>query len=257
MRRIAGAVLPQTALLTGLLFYFGWVRTRETYAYFGVDVELLDFSTSDYLLRSVNSAFPPLMAIGLLTVVLAALHDRRTTVVAPAALAIGAASVAIGLTGIAVGGFGHSLGIALPICLTAGFSLIAYGDRTAPRLRTGVLLGLALLGLFWSVSLYAIEIGRSRAEALHRRLHSEIQAVLFSERRLSIEGRGVQHATQPSDSRYRHRYSGLLLLAEAQDRYFLLPVDWVKGDSVFLIPESDDIRLDFQTAPSRSARRSG
>ena len=77
-------------------------------------------------------------------------------------------------------------------------------------------------------------------------------------RRLSLEGRGVQHTTQPSDSRYRHRYSGLLLLAEAQDRYFLLPVDWVKGDSVFLIPESDDIRLDFQTpASSRSSRRSG
>jgi hypothetical protein len=266
--RIAGVVLSQTALLTALLFYFGWARSRETYAYFGVDVELLDFSTSDYLLRSVNSAFRPLMVLGLLTALLAVVHGRvssgrRRAIVPRAALGAGVLSVAIGLAGIAVRDFGRGIGLALPISLAAGFSLMAYADlmwwraarqrAPAAQLRTGVLLGLALLGLFWSVSLYAVEIGRDRAETLHRQLRAEIQAVVFSERRLSVSGRGVQHTTQPRDSRFRHRYSGLLLLAEARGRYFLLPVGWVQGDSVFLIPEADDIRLDFQVPGERTA----
>src|SRR5215471_6472571 len=54
----------QTVVLTAVLFYFGWARARASYAYFGVDVSVLNFSVSDYVLRSVNSVFPILMAIG-------------------------------------------------------------------------------------------------------------------------------------------------------------------------------------------------
>jgi len=67
--RLATIVASQTALLTAVLFYFGWARTSTTFAYFGVDVSLLGFSTSDYLLRSVNSAFRPLLFVGLAGVV--------------------------------------------------------------------------------------------------------------------------------------------------------------------------------------------
>jgi hypothetical protein len=267
--RVAGLLLSQTAVLTALLFYFGWVRSRETYGYFGVDVELLGFSASDYVLRSVNSAFRPLMVLGLLGVAVTVAHGRVSEtggqrMMPPIVLAVGALSVAVGLAGIAVGNLGGQLGIALPISLTAGFLLIAYADllwcrmrgarpwaarAPAAHVRTFLLLGLAILGLFWSVSLYAVEVGRERAESLHRQLRSRTRAVVFSKDRLSLAGRGVQLVEQPPGSRYRHRYSGLYLLAQAQGRYFLLPIGWSKGrDSVLMIPDTDDIRLEFTTS---------
>jgi hypothetical protein len=269
--RAAGIVLSQTALLTALLFYFGWARSRETYGYFGVDVELLGFSASDYLLRSVNSAFRPLIVLGLAAVVFTVVHGRvsgghRKKNLAPILLAIGGLAVAVGIAGIAVSDFGRELGVGLPVSVAAGFSLIAYADlewwrvrggssrRRTPdaQLRTFFLLGLAVLGVFWAVSLYALEVGRERAETLHRDLRSRTQVVVYSEQRLSLAGPGVQRIEQPPGSRYRHRYSGLRLLAETDDHYFLLPAGWEKGrDSAMVIPGSDDIRLDFHAAAAR------
>lgn len=266
--RIAGLVLSQTAVLTALLFYFGWARSRETYGYFGVDVELLGFSASDYVIRSVNSAFRPLMALGLMAVACTLAHRRvvggvRRRMIAPLLLAAGLLSVAVGLAGIAVTDLGRRLEIALPISLTAGFCLIAYADfmwgrlrgarRSQPRapelqLRTFLLLGLAALGLFWAVSLYARDVGRDFAERVHRQLRSQV--VVFSKDRLALAGPGVQSVKQPPGGRYRHRYSGLHLLARAKDRFFLLPVGWTKGrDSAFVIPDTDDIRLELTAAP--------
>jgi hypothetical protein len=251
--RVAGIVLSQTALLTALLFYFGWARSRETYGYFGVDVELLGFSASDYLLRSVNSAFRPLMVIGIVAVVLTLLHGRAPRRLAPVLLAIGALAVAVGLTGFAVADVARVLGIGLPVCLAAGFFLLAYADlereadrSPAAQLRTFLLLGLAVLGVFWSVSLYALEVGRERAEFLHRHLRTRTHVVVYSEQRLSLAGPGVQRVVQPPGSRYRHRYSGLRLLAESEGHFILLPEGWVKGrDAAMTIPDSEDIRLDF------------
>src|SRR3954454_17851304 len=76
MWRLATGVFGQTALLTALLVFFGWARTQATFAYFGVDLGLLDFSTTDYVLRSVNSAYDPLLLIGLVFLTAALLHER-------------------------------------------------------------------------------------------------------------------------------------------------------------------------------------
>jgi len=270
--RLAGLVLSQTAALTALLFYFGWARSRELYSYFGVDVELLDFSAADYLLRSVNSAFWPLLLLGVLAVgftvghslVLAGSRSRRMP---PIFLAAGVLLVAVGLAGIALADFERRVVIALTTSLTVGFLLIAYADTTwwrrrpassarsrtlEAQLRTFLLLGLAVLGLFWSVSLYALVVGRERAETIHQQLRSRTEMVVFSKDRLSLNGSGLQEIPQPAGSRYRHRYSGLYLLAESRGRYFVLPVGWVKGeDTAMVIPETDDIRIDFQAPSAR------
>ena len=46
LTQVTGGLLAglasQVAILTAILVYFGWVRARATYGYFGVDVSTLD-----------------------------------------------------------------------------------------------------------------------------------------------------------------------------------------------------------------------
>lgn len=274
--RAAGIVISQTAVLTAVLFYFGWARTTATFDYFGVDVSLLGFSTSDYLLRSVNSAFRPLLLAGVVAIVATGVHQwlaaasergggrsRRWMRQAPVvALALGVVLVAIALSGIAFTDFGLELGLWLPLSLGAGVALLAFGEHGWPRFRGGtahaathparqlrvfVFIGLALMALFWTVSLYAGQLGGQRALELTRALPSATEVVIYAEDRLSLAGPGVQVAELPvADSKYRYRYSGLRLLVRGQERYVLLPVGWFPGrGSAYVLRDEDDIRLEF------------
>lgn len=49
---VAGVVAP-TTVITGLCYYFGFVSARAYFGYFGVDTESFEYSTADYVLRSV------------------------------------------------------------------------------------------------------------------------------------------------------------------------------------------------------------
>jgi hypothetical protein len=55
--KVLGAVGGQITLLTALLFYFGWARTAAEAQYLGFDASALQLSTSDYVLRSVDTLF--------------------------------------------------------------------------------------------------------------------------------------------------------------------------------------------------------
>jgi hypothetical protein len=60
---LVALVVAPTTLLVALAFYFGWRLTQSRAAYFGIDYSTLGFSTEDYLLRSTDALFVPLMAI--------------------------------------------------------------------------------------------------------------------------------------------------------------------------------------------------
>ena len=64
------------ALATALLFYFGWVRSEEQARAFGADASVFAMSTQDYVLRSVNVLFFPLILMFLIVLLLLRL-DRR------------------------------------------------------------------------------------------------------------------------------------------------------------------------------------
>ena len=64
------------ALATALLFYFGWVRSEEQARAFGADASVFAMSTQDYVLRSVNVLFFPLILMFLVGLLLLRL-DRR------------------------------------------------------------------------------------------------------------------------------------------------------------------------------------
>ncbi|MET0168566.1 MAG: hypothetical protein ABW318_26675, partial [Vicinamibacterales bacterium] len=56
------------ALITALMFYFGWVRTQVQARELGYDVAVLQLSTPEYLLKSVNVFFPVAAATLLLMI---------------------------------------------------------------------------------------------------------------------------------------------------------------------------------------------
>jgi hypothetical protein len=71
---IIGTITSQVALVTALFYYFGWVYIHSFYAYFGIDTNLLGYSTADYVLRSLNVAFLAFMYLAFAALTLFAFH---------------------------------------------------------------------------------------------------------------------------------------------------------------------------------------
>ncbi|MEU1998703.1 hypothetical protein ABZ511_30055 [Nocardia gamkensis] len=289
-RAMAFAVATSEATLTlAVLYYVGSVYTRSWYGHFGIDARLLDFSVSDYVIKSLDGAFFPVVLALLIAAAVFALRQvplvtvRRTRRPRRALRLWVRAVTVVGVllcTGVAAGlvlrkQLPSWMSLGLPLMLITGVALIWYaqelsttyhrllyrrpGDspprRSVPLLVT--LLGLAFLAGFWAIGYYAsVQGSRSATEEENRGLGHQPAVVVFSVDRLAIAGgkSRIDAITLP-DTRYRYQYSGLLLLARADDRYFLIPADWDKerGDRVFVITTSDNIRIDL--APRRAPKQ--
>ncbi|MGW4528793.1 hypothetical protein [Amycolatopsis sp. NPDC004378] len=267
-------------LISALLYYFGWVRSQATWSYFGVDTGVLGFGPADYALRSINSAFLPLIGSGIAALTTAALHR---TVLAPAARAtpgtrhrrlagagIGACRAAgVALIGLVVTGLllpvtvGNALGVALPRSLLGAACLLAYADhlrasgerpdRRVPRKSRGLhgllLIGLAVVGVLWSIALYAQKTGLGVARNIAAGLPTRPSLTLYSVERLAITGPGVTVGKLDQDrSKYHFRYTGLVSLSHTPEHYLLVAAAWRKGrDTVYVVPAGDHIRIDITT----------
>lgn len=71
---IVGTVIGPAALVTGLLYYFGWVRTHAIFSYFGVDNRLIEYSPSDYVLRSSAITFDAVIRVAFIALILVGFH---------------------------------------------------------------------------------------------------------------------------------------------------------------------------------------
>jgi hypothetical protein len=134
----------QTAVLTGVLYYFGWARTNAFLEYFGLDPTMVGYDTTDYVLRSIGVAFPA--AVGVSVVGLAALVVHRG-VVAPlagrradgtrwarrfflAVLAVAAALLgALGMGMLEPQRFGPELSLLFPLVIVVLTVLVGYLDH--------------------------------------------------------------------------------------------------------------------------------
>lgn len=74
--RTIATVLSPLAVATVLLYYFGWVRTKVQATALGYDAQILDFSTADYVLKSVNVLYLPLTITLVVALILYELHRR-------------------------------------------------------------------------------------------------------------------------------------------------------------------------------------
>jgi hypothetical protein len=106
---------------------------------------------------------------------------------------------------------------------------------------------LVVIGLFWAVGSYAIEVGRGRAQETQAQLPTTADAVLYTERSLRLAVAGVTElGCDDPDAAFRFRYDGLKLVLQSGGQYLLLPAGWTRENgTAVLIPRGDGVRLEF------------
>jgi hypothetical protein len=285
--RLLGAVAAPTTLLTSLLFYFGWSHAFWFFDYFGVNSTLLGLTTRDYVMRSLDGLFVPMTVaacVGLLVLWGHAMLRARL-VLGMRPLQLGALVPVTAVAGLALAGTGI-VGVftstaldkylaASPLSLALGVALLAYAVQLRRSLaaadgRAGaarpqwlavvewagvfVLVGLSL---FWAANDYSAAVGRSRARQLVAELPTYPDAVVYSNRSLSLAAPGVREVRcHDPEAAYRFRYDGLKLVLQSGDQYLFLPRAWSPADGVaVLMPMSDSLRLEFVPATVRAGAR--
>lgn len=271
---VVGQVLIPAGAVTGVLYYFGYVRERAFFSYYGVPLGSLDLTTTDYVLRSTQAVFTPLASLllaGLLALVAHQLLAAYLGRVQPLwwrrgwLLAAAVAGVLLLLGALSLNRLPPLAPVAGALSLGAGALLLEYAVWMAgldPGLARGVrgslvrsrwprrsvLAGITLVALFWWTANVANANGVATALAIERSLPVRGEAVVLSDRPLAIEGRGVE-ATMVPGRGFRHRYTGLRVLAHTGRRWVLLPVGWRRDGSEVAILLRDDeagIRVDVR-----------
>jgi hypothetical protein len=275
------AFLGPIGLLTGVLYYFGFVSAKAFYSYFGVSLSALDFSTTDYLVRSADTLFRPLATLLIILVVVLVAHHvlgptpelagpRWVRGVMLSFCAISIVLAAIGILGL----YGEPRGVWSPLSLAAAVLILEYGLWTASRhgalpakiellihpgadLRRGLIAALAVVATFWAVTDIADERGRATARLVEKSLPLQPQAVVYSEKDLHLPVPDA--AVTPLDgdeTAYRFRYNGLRPLIYARGRWFLLPVGWTHDNgSTVIVLQDDPSRVRVDLAPSSPGRQ--
>lgn len=287
LKGLATVVAP-TSLVTSLLYYFGWARTSTQAQVLGLHDSLLGYSSQDYLLRSVDPMFWPmfvgmivvLVGIGghrtMLEWIIAGQRSgepgstpARRRLLQRCVAAVAATSLAglvLGLLGASVDRPSRFVSIVSPLAVTIGIAAAGYAFHLGRLLRapgpgdgaselhalrkaaSTVLMALLLLSLFWSVARYAEVKGIDLALQVERSLPQLPNVVVYSARQLHLEHLVKEEQLAGDDSAYRYRYSGLKLLFRSGGRFFLRPDEPSSGAVNIVLPESDEMRLEFEGA---------
>lgn len=278
---LSSFVAPLT-LVTALLFYFGYVSTREFFRYFGVDVDIVGLSSQEFVMRSPGALFIPVMVLLLLAAALVVGHRvlRRRLLAAPVARqrrvvgAIAWTGIAFVLVGLALaflvpvlGGSSYAA-LLTPLSLAVGAGLAAYAAATARALgSTGVgrsvvviLVVVMAAGAFWCTATLAQWWGLGQARALasdlrtlpavvldtQERLYPGNAAITFQE--LGTAASGDATDTETPAPKYGYRYYGLRLLTQGNGKLYLVPDEWSRDASTLVVPY-DDVRVRFRFVP--------
>lgn len=277
--QVVGSVVAPTTLLTALLYYFGRAHAYWFFQHFGVDITLVGLNSQDYVLRSIDALFVPmvlLLSLGLLilggqailTVRVFVGPDRteRLGTAVEICAVTGGVVFAIGLAGLLVPALKRTYHLVYPISLGTGTLLFMYalslqrrargsgppagGLRTAALLEGTAAFLLVALSLFWASTNYAADVGEARAFQYAQEFEDLPMAMLYSKEPLNLKVSSVEEAVcSELDAGYRFRYEGLRLMLRSGGHYFFLPEGWTYGRGVaIVVPERDAVRLDFSRA---------
>jgi hypothetical protein len=246
--------------VTAVLYYFGWVRTRFQAQQLGFDVSALNLTTPDYLLKSLNVLFVPLILLVVGVLILYQAH-RRFVVPAvatdrPARALRAARLLSWAWAPLALGGIVLLLtplnGYAIPLTLALSILLALYG-RSIRRAATGVepwpmtmrviVAVLLALAVFWSTERVARTMGEAFGADFAADPTQLPAVVVYSGKDLRLDGSGVATEPMPDPkAAYQFRYTGLFLLERSGDRYFFITDH---PGRVVILRETDDVRMEF------------
>lgn len=277
---VTSFVAPLT-VVTALLFYFGYVSSREFFLYFGIDVDLLGYSSQQFVMRSPGALFVPVMVLLLLATALILghrmlarrLHDAEESPRHRIVAAIAGSGTAFLLAGLVLAFLFPVVGtwplypFVTPLCLAIGAGLGAYAAatlRTVGGVHQGqsvvVLLVLVLIaGTFWATATVAQWWGLGQARILAADLTTLPAVVLDTKERLAPGSSVIRfvelapddeaEADGATDPAFRYRYYDLRLLVYGDDRLYLVPDTWSADASTLVVPFDDSVRLRFRFEP--------
>ena len=261
---LGGSIVAPVTAISTLLFYFGYVSTREQYLFFGLDVDTIGLTTQDFVMRSGQPLLVPLIV---LTVVAAAavLATRRLR---PWLLAHARSGAAIGVGLLVVGlvllltfaawGDWAYYALVTPLLLALGGSVTAYtlGLRQAPVPARVALWVVVAAAVFWANATVAQWSGAGLARQQAARLHQLPQIVVDTQERLYLRSPDIGESVLPAGEgqKFHYRYRGLRLLIQNGDRMFLVPCRpagkdcvWRQGSPTLLMRQGEATRVQFFT----------
>lgn len=276
-------MVAPTTLLTAVLFYFGWAHVYWFFHYFGVDSTTLNPSIREYLMRTVDALFVPLIIIGTIGMALlwgytalpGKVRDRRLPRWASVSIAVIAAGVF--LNGLSRMYFVTPLNSGLcvaPISIIVGVLMLwllvvqrrnrqreAQPEATPPQpppaaiAEWSILFIMVGISLFWIATDYSVAVGQTRAREWAAQLPAQSHVVIYSEKDLHLPKTDVRTTVCKSEpdteSAYRYRYDGLVPLTRIGDHYILVPRAWTPGRGAAIVlpsPNPGAIRFEFRLA---------
>jgi len=252
--------LGSVAVLSALLYYFGWVHTAAQAKYFGFDSTFYDMSSADYTIRSTGAALPAVavgvivllgVAVGLDELVARLADERRRRLIVRCTLPLGVLLVVLGVIGLVDSG--SRLPAWPAMALLGGSLLAAVGVILGrARRRTWVLLAIGLLGLvgaFDAIRVYATTVGIERAErsALEMDSTALVRVYASEDPQLLVVGSLVRDVLTSESGQTIYRYDCLHLLDRIGQQLFLVPHGYSTDANrrVVYVVDVDDVRVDI------------
>src|ERR1700752_4166495 len=211
------SIASQAALVAALLYFFGRVHVSAEYGYFGIDANSLGFSTSDYVINSLNATLPSVMICALAILALLAMikpldravvliqqrpRMKRIAVLILVVVLVACTIIVLnGVSNLSSASKTRGYLLAFPVLGIAaavfiGRRLLAPTvppDRTTDAMWSMMIAAFALAGVLWVTDLYVgadgNRAGQERANTLRSPTSSDF--VLYSASRLAMTGTGI------------------------------------------------------------------
>jgi hypothetical protein len=259
---LGGSIIAPVTAISTLLFYFGYVSTRQQFLYFGLDVDTIGLTTRDFVMRSGQPLLVPLIVLPLVAAgaVLAARQLRPWLLAhARGGAATGGILLALGvvlLLAYAVAGDWPYYPLVTPVVLALGATVAAYslGLRQTPvAARVGLWLVVAA-AVFWATATVAQWSGAGLAREQATHLEQLPQVVVDTKERLYLRSPEIAESALPpaEGQQFAYRYRGWRLLIQNGDRMFLVPCRptgshcvWRPGSPTIMLRLGDPTRLQF------------
>ncbi len=276
-------------LITGALYYLGWVHTRAVFRELGVHPSQLGLGTTDYVLTSMSVlvlAAERLVILGLLLT--AALHglrwfrrrrsEHRLYPVLGWTMVIAGIGVAVGeplMTTIDDPVTSTMVSFIASLLALGGFAALAPGRpedriliRRPPPTRSEaealratawfkLILGLLLVSsLFQLTREWADDQGVATALRTESNPEQFPEAAITAARPLGLEAFGLEPDGDVLATTGQYRYSGLRVIIEANGRVFVWPCQQLLRDGIIVINSADISRYEQRSWRSRRNERS-
>lgn len=267
-------LLPFITVLAALGVWYGYELTLARARYFGLDPSVLDYTTSELLLRTAPAVIAPLLYLLMVLIALVSLHAivrwlqrhrRWAYPIRVGAAVTGLMGLLLVVGGVVVVGDHNFLAkhpALRPMMLPLGLLFVFYatwliGRRSArpitamgsPKGAMGLTAGVVLISTFWSFSEAAEYAGARDSYILFNNAFGDLpRVIIYSDKELLISAPGVERTTVGnSESLYHWRYQGLRLLVHSGDKYFLIPAGWASTEhSAIVLADEPGLRFEFQ-----------